>query len=241
MKTYLYLVLVVLFISCNNPTTNKAADGAAKGSQPATDKAMTADEQKVLSPDTVISLLKAGNKVFYTYKELQKNDSLRIRQTENGQYPMAAVLSCIDSRVPVEEVFNRGIGDLFVARVAGNVADEDVLGSLEYACNVAGAKVILVLGHDHCGGIKAAVDNIQSGNIAALVKKIKPAVDAVKTSGPRSSKNDEVVHDVAVKNVEFTINYIRAQSAVLNKLEQDKKIKIIGGLYDLESGKITFY
>jgi len=194
-----------------------------------------------LSPDAVVSRLKSGNKVFYTYKELQKNDSVRIKQTATGQYPMAAVLSCIDSRVPVEEVFNDGIGDLFVARVAGNVVDEAILGSLEYACDIAGAKVILVLGHDHCGGIKAAVDNVQTGNIAALVKKIEPAVDAVKISGPRSSKNEELVHEVAVKNVELTIKNIRANSAILNKMEQEKKIKIIGGMYDLESGKITFY
>jgi carbonic anhydrase len=241
MKTPLSLLLIALMFSCNSATTNKTADNASNGNKSATDNAMTADEQKALSPDTVVSKLKSGNKVFYSYKELQKNDSLRIKQTEGGQYPMAAILSCIDSRVPVEEVFDEGLGDLFVARVAGNIANEDILGSLEYACNVAGSKVILVLGHDHCGGIKAAVDNVQTGNIAALVAKIKPAVDAVKVDGPRSSKNDELVHAVAVKNVELTVKYIREHSPILNKMEQDKKIKIIGGLYDLESGKITFY
>ena len=231
MKKIFYL-LPFLLISCNTQTATKSAD--------VSDKAMTSDDQKSLSPDSAISNLKAGNLHFFNHKLSPKNDSLRIEETAKGQYPKAVILSCIDSRVPVEEIFDQGIGDVFVARVAGNVVDADILGSLEYSCFEAGAKVILVLGHDHCGGIKAAVDNVQIGNISALVKNIKPAVDSIKTDGPRTSKNDAFVHDVAQENVKLMIKKIRADSPILNKMEQEKKIKIIGGMYNLDTGKITF-
>jgi carbonic anhydrase len=234
MKVLPLIFLAAILFSCNNITPVKAVNAF-------TDKVITAGEQKNLSPDSVISMLKNGNEDFYNHRSTLKNDSLRIHLTAHGQYPMAAVLSCIDSRVPVEEVFNMGIGDLFVARVAGNIENQDILGSLEYACKVSGAKVIMILGHEHCGAIKSAIDNVQMGNITALLTKIQPAVEAVKTDGARSSKNELLVHEVAIKNVELTIKKIRTDSEILNKMEQEQKIKIVGGIYDLDSGKITFF
>ncbi|HEY4325029.1 MAG TPA: carbonic anhydrase family protein [Mucilaginibacter sp.] len=232
MKKLFYLI-VVLLVSCNTQTATKQAD--------LSDKAMTADDQKSLSPDSIISILKVGNMHFYGHKLSPKNDSLRMHQTANGQYPKAAILACIDSRVPVENVFDQGIGDLFVARVAGNIVDPSILGSLEYSCFEAGAKVIMVLGHEHCGAVKAAVEDVRAGNITALLANIKPAIDSTKTDGPRTDKNDAFLHDVAVENVKLTIKKIRTDSPILNKMEQEKKIMIIGGIYDIDSGKITFF
>jgi carbonic anhydrase len=232
MKKFFYLIPFLL-IACNTQTATKSDD--------LSDKAMTADDQKSLSPDSVISILKAGNLHFYTHKLSPKNDSLRMQETANGQYPKAAILACIDSRVPVEEIFDQGIGDVFVVRVVSNIVDPDILGSLEYSCFEAGAKVIMVLGHEHCGGVKAAVDNVQIGNITALLENIKPAIDSTKTAGPRTSKNDAFVHDVAVENVKLGIKKIRSDSPILSKMEQEKKIRIIGGIYNIDSGKVTFF
>ena len=202
---------------------------------------MTKAIQAKLTPDSIITILKNGNTNFYNFKLTAKHDSMRIRITsDSGQYPMAAVLSCLDSRVPPEHVFDRGIGDLFIARVAGNFANTDILGSLEYACKVSGAKVILVLGHEECGAIKSAIANVQLGNITAMLRNLKPAVDSTQTTGERTSKNKQFVHDVAVKNIAFTIKKIRADSPILDTLEKGGKLKIIGGMYDLAKGKIMF-
>ncbi|CAN5324791.1 carbonic anhydrase family protein [soil metagenome] len=238
MKTATLLFISICLFSCRN-----APQTSSPGSQqPAvTDHIITANEQSSMSPDSIILLLKKGNRNFYQHKLTAKNDSARIVLTAHGQFPMAVILSCIDSRVPAEEVFDQGIGDLFVARVAGNIVNEDILGSMEYACKVAGAKVIMVLGHEHCGAIKAAVDNVKMGNVTALLNKIQPAVDAVKITGLRSSKNESLVHDAAQKNVALAIKNIRAGSKILAQFEKEKKLKIIGGMYDLDSGKITFY
>jgi len=149
-------------------------------------------------------------------------------------------LSCVDSRVPVEDVFDRGIGDIFVARVAGNFVNEDILGSMEYACKVAGSKLILVMGHEHCGAVKAAVDDVKMGNITPMLEKIKPAVDDVEYEGDRTSKNPEFVHKVCESNVEHTIANIRAQSAILNELETNGDIKIVGATYDMDTGEVHF-
>jgi carbonic anhydrase len=232
MKKFVYLIPLLL-ISCNTQTATKPAD--------LSDKAMTADDQKSLSPDSVISILKAGNTHFYSHKLSPKNDSLRMQQTVNGQYPKAVILACIDSRVPVENIFDQGIGDVFVTRVAGNVVDPDILGSLEYSCFEAGAKVIIVLGHEHCGAVKAAIENVQAGNITTLLQDIKPAIDSIKTAGPRTAENESFVHDVARENVKLVIKKIHSDSPILNKMEQEKKIRIIGGIYDLGSGKVTFF
>lgn len=231
---FLLLVSVVLF-GCGNSSQNKPANSSP-------DWVMTKALQQKFTPDSIITILKNGNTNFHEFKLTAKNDSMRIRITsDSGQYPMAAVLSCLDSRIPTEQVFDRGIGDLFVARVAGNFANTDILGSFEFACKVSGAKVILVLGHEECGAIKSAIDNVKLGNITAMLANLKSAVDSTQTTGERNSKNKQFVHDVAVKNIKFTIKKIRADSPILDTLEKEGKLKIIGGMYNLANGEITFY
>jgi len=157
-----------------------------------------------------------------------------------GQFPSAVILSCIDSRAPAEIVFNAGIGDFFNARIAGNIANNDLIGSLEFACAAAGAKVILVMGHTACGAIKGAIDNVELGSLTGLLDKIKPAIGATTYSGERSSKNDAFVDAVAKTNVQQTINEIRKGSAVLSSLEKEGKLKIVGAMYHLNGGKVEF-
>jgi carbonic anhydrase len=242
MKTYFAFVIAFVLLSCGNNPNDKTTTTAVKDTSAApADRVMTKELRDKLSPDSIIAMLKTGNQMFSSHQLTVKDNRLRISVTAKGQYPMAVVLSCLDSRVPVEEVFNQGIGDLFVARVAGNISNVDNLGSLEYACRFVGAKVILVLGHSHCGAVKSSIDGVKSGNITALLAKLRPAVDATRTTGERNSHNEEFVAAVAKKNVEFTIKNIRAKSDTLRKMERAKEIKIIGGMYDIDSGKITFY
>jgi len=237
MRILFLLCIAVVLFSCSNSSKNHAGDGSGSA-----DWVMTKAIQEKLSADSVISILKSGNINFSSFNLTPKNDSMRMRITsDSGQYPMAAVLSCLDSRVTVESVFDRGIGDLFVARVAGNFANTDILGSLEYACEVSGSKVILVLGHENCGAIKSAIDTVKLGNITAMLANLQAAVDSTQTTGKRNSKNKQFVHDVAVKNIQFTIKKIRTDSKILDSLEKIKKLKIIGGMYDLATGKITYY
>ena len=165
-----------------------------------------------------------------------------MREASLGQYPKAVVVSCLDSRVPVEDVFHRGIGDIFVARVAGNVINEDILGSLEYACKVSGSKLILVLGHEYCGAIKSAIDNAELGNIITLLKKIHPAIETAQKSftGEISSKNPLFVESVCEHNVFHAIHEIRQKSPILREMEEKQEIKIVGGIYDMETGHVEF-
>jgi carbonic anhydrase len=157
-----------------------------------------------------------------------------------GQYPSAAILSCIDSRAPAEIIFDMGIGESFNARIAGNIANNDLIGSLEFTCAAAGAKVIIVMGHTACGAIKGAIDNVELGSLTGLLDKIKPAIGATTYSGERSSKNDGFVDAVAKANVRQTINEIRKGSAVLSSLEKEGKLKIVGAMYHLNGGKVEF-
>ncbi|MBV8156515.1 MAG: carbonic anhydrase, partial [Dyella sp.] len=163
------------------------------------------------------------------------------RASAAGQYPAAVILSCIDSRAPAEIICDAGIGDTFNARVAGNIANDDLLGSMEFACAVAGAKLVLVMGHTACGAIKGAIDSAKLGNLTGLLEKIKPAVEATKFDGERSSKNDAFVNAVAATNVRHTIDEIRRRSDVLAGLEKDGKIKIVGSMYQLVGGKVEFF
>lgn len=149
------------------------------------------------------------------------------------------MLSCVDSRVPVEDVFDRGIGDIFVARVAGNFVNEDILGSMEFACKVSGSKLILVMGHEHCGAVKSAIDDVKLGNITPMLAKIKPAVDLVVYDGERNSKNQAFVHQVSESNVRNTIAKIRIESPILKEMEDKGEIKIVGALYDMDNGKVN--
>ncbi|MFK8045375.1 MAG: carbonic anhydrase family protein [Crocinitomicaceae bacterium] len=201
---------------------------------------LTKEQQDALTPDAVIKVLKEGN-VRFTNNELTARDhSQQVRKSTLAQFPKAIVLSCVDSRVPVEDVFDRGIGDLFVARVAGNFVNEDILGSMEFACKVSGSKLVLVMGHEHCGAVKAAVDDVKLGNITPMLEKIKPAVAVTSYNGERNSKNEEFVHMVCESNVKNTIEQIRANSPILAEMEANGEIKIVGAVYDMDNGIVTF-
>jgi carbonic anhydrase len=202
--------------------------------------AMSKEMRDRLTPDQILDALKQGNERFRTGK-ISVNDYLaQKRATTAGQYPAAAILSCIDSRAPAEIILDAGIGDTFNARIAGNIANDDLIGSLEFACALAGAKVVLVMGHTACGAVKGAIDGAQLGNLTGLLNKIKPAVAATHYDGERSSKNAEFVDEVAKTSVRLTIGEIRRRSDVLAALEKDGKIKIVGSMYQLVGGKVDF-
>jgi len=201
----------------------------------------TKEQQSGLTPDKVLADLMDGNARFVTGKMQDPEIKKRVANSANGQYPKAIVLSCVDARVPVEMVFDQGLGDLFVGRVAGNVEDQDQLGSMEFATKLAGAKLVFVLGHSACGAIKGACDGAELGNLTGLLAKIKPAVDAVEGFKPeqRNSANKEFVEKVVEQNVRQTMGDIRKDSPVLSEMEASGKIKIVGGIYDLQTGKVT--
>jgi carbonic anhydrase len=194
-----------------------------------------------MTPDEILTKLKRGNKNFSKGLMTARNYRNEQKTTAKGQFPAAVILSCIDSRAPAEVIMDLGIGDIFNVRVAGNIANEDILGSMEFACKVAGAKVVLVMGHTACGAIKGAIDNVELGNLTGLLAKIKPAVKATIFKGDQSSKNAAFVDAVAQKNVELTIGDIRKQSAVLAELESKGAVKIAGSMYNLETGIVDFF
>ncbi|OYX24238.1 MAG: carbonic anhydrase [Flavobacteriales bacterium 32-35-8] len=229
--------------ACNNQPEQKTTEIPTEVEEkvkPLIQEVLTKEQRDALSPDDVIKSFKEGNERFVTNELTARDHSAQVRKSAIGQFPKAVVLSCIDSRVPVEDVFDRGIGDIFVGRVAGNFVNEDLLGSMEFGCKVAGAKVILVLGHEHCGAIKSAIDDVKLGNITAMLSKIRPAVEKVKYEGERTSGNPEFVHQVCESNVKNTIEQIRINSPILKEMEDNGQIKIVGGVYDMDSGKVTF-
>ena len=203
---------------------------------------LSAEEQAKLTPDQVIEILKKGNEEFTNNQLTVRNNTERMKNSSKGQHPEAVILSCIDSRVPVEDVFHRAIGDIFVARVAGNIVNVDILGSMEYACKVSGAKLVLVLGHDHCGAIKSAIKEVELGNITALLSKIKPAVNLSKAqfNGETNVSNEAFVDLVCHTNVQLMIEEVRQNSPILKDMEDKGEIKIIGAVYNLETGKVEF-
>jgi len=203
--------------------------------------ALTKEQRDSMTPDQVIAAMKKGNERFRAGK-MEAHDYLaQKRASASGQYPAAAILSCIDSRAPAEIILDAGIGETFNARIAGNIANDDLLGSLEFACAVAGAKLILVMGHTACGAIKGAIDGAELGHLTGLLNKIKPAVAATTYAGEKSSKNAEYVDEVAKTNVMRTVSEIRQQSRVLAGLEKDGKIKIVGSMYHLVGGQVEFF
>jgi len=203
---------------------------------------LTAEEQAALTPYEVVELLRAGNQRFVRNDLTLRDHSAMVRRSSDAQYPKAIVLSCVDSRVPVEDVFDRGIGDVFVARVAGNFVNEDILGSMEFACAAAGAKLVLVLGHEHCGAVRSAIDDVRLGNVTPMLAKIRPAVDAVRAAydGEPSSSNPEFVHEVCERNVVDTVAAIRERSPVLADLEAQGAIRVVGAIYDMDTGVVSF-
>jgi carbonic anhydrase len=199
-------------------------------------------EQQALTPNEVLNEFKKGNERFCTSNFTSRNHSEAIRKlATSGQYPKAMVLSCVDSRVPVEDVFDQGIGDVFVGRVAGNFVNTDLLGSMEFACKVSGAKLIIVMGHQHCGAVKGAIDDVKLGNITAMLQNIKPAVAMSENlNGEKSSKNEEYVKTVAQNNVRNAVAQIRAKSEILRTMEEKREIKIVGAFYVLRTGELQF-
>lgn len=207
--------------------------------KPLVNRVLTAEEQAALTPQKVLTMLEDGNERFVAGTITSRDHSAQIRLAAEGQFPKAVVLSCLDSRVPVEDVFDRGIGDIFVARVAGNFENTDILGSMEFATKVAGAKVVLVLGHKDCGAVKATIDGAELGNITAMLKNIQPAVDAVPGfEGARTSSNIEFLNEVTEMNVRETVNRIRENSPLMREMEDAGEIRIVGALYDMTTGEV---
>jgi carbonic anhydrase len=202
--------------------------------------ALTKEQRDRLTPERIIELMKQGNQRFRDGKTSPHNYLAQQKASAKGQYPAAVILSCIDSRAPAETIMDLGIGDCFNARVAGNVANDDIVGSIEFACKVAGAKVVLVMGHTACGAVKGAIDEVKLGNLTGLLHKIRPAVSETKYGGERSSTNYGFVDAVARKNVELTMADIQRRSAVLSELAGSGAIGIAGAMYDLETGVIDF-
>ncbi len=202
----------------------------------------TKESQAAMTPQSALAELRAGNGRFVSGHPLARNALADVKTTSAGQYPFAVVLSCVDSRQPIELVLDQGIGDIFSARVAGNVLDDDILGSMEFACKVSGAKLIAVIGHSNCGAIKGAVDNVELGNLAGLLQKIKPAMDRVLADvQPRNSKNHDFVDRVSEANVRLVMQQIRERSPILRAMLDNGQIGLAGGMYDLSTGVVHFY
>ena len=203
----------------------------------------TPKTQAELSPNDALEILKAGNKRFVNNQRAARHLTSQMEATTTGQYPFATVLSCIDSRVPAEHVFDQGIGDIFSVRIAGNFVNEDILGSMEFATKLAGTKLLVILGHTACGAIKGACDNAKLGNLTGMLDKLQPAVKAVTSpSEPakRTSKNLDFVNDVVSKNVELTIDNIMKNSPVMAEMVKEGSLKVVGAIYDLATGKVKF-
>ncbi len=228
------------FLSCLGGTAVATLVGGGLAPRLVYADALTKAQRNKMSPGEIIALMKQGNERFRKGERPTPNYIAQQRATANDQHPAAVILSCIDSRAPAEIIMDLGIGDIFNSRVAGNISNGDILGSMEFACKVAGAKVVLVMGHTSCGAIKGAIDGVKLGNLTGLLAKISPAVEATTYKGDRSSKNLAFVDAVAAKNVELTIDSIRANSAVLRDLESAKTIKIAGAMYNLETATVAF-
>ena len=202
----------------------------------------TKQTQSAMTPEAALAELKAGNARFVSGHPLHRDNAADVKATSSGQYPFAVVLSCIDSRQPVEIVLDQGIGDIFSARIAGNVLNNDILGSMEFACKLSGAKLIAVIGHSNCGAIKGAIDDAQLGNLTGLLAKIKPAMDTVPSDvQPRTSKNHDFVDQVAEANVRLVMQEIRERSPVLREMIDSGQIGLVGGMYDISTGQVHFF
>ena len=235
------LTMLILFVgACKNEEPKKEEVKAAVNSR-VPGLVTSAEELKALSPDTILQRLKNGNKRFTENNVTARDHSKRVMATTSAQYPKSVVLSCLDSRIPVEDVFDKGIGDMFVARNAGNIINDDVLGSMEFACKISGAKLIVVMGHSGCGAIKAAIDDVKMGNMTAMLGKIKPAVRMSKDyQGEKSSKNTEYTNEVGRKNVLHSIELVKKKSPILRKMLESNQIKIVGAYYEIKTGKVSF-
>lgn len=231
--------ILLIFTACSNADMNSQS---AASETELSDDVMTQEDQEAITPEEILAGLQEGNERYVNNDLTPRDYSAQVSQTTDGQYPEAIVISCVDSRVPVEQVFDKGVGDIFVARVAGNFVNEDILGSTEFATAVAGSKVIVVMGHEHCGAVKSAIDEVEMGNITAMLDKIEPAVDmaAEGYEGETTSANDEFVTDVVNTNVRYTIEQMRENSPIIAELERNGDVVIAGAFYDLDTGRVTF-
>jgi carbonic anhydrase len=202
----------------------------------------TKETQNSLTPDLALVILKEGNVRFVNNIKAHRNLLQQVNETSSGQFPFATILSCIDSRISAELIFDQGLGDIFSIRIAGNILNEDILGSMEFACKIAGSKLIVVLGHTNCGAIEGACNNVQMGNVTALLSKIKPAIDRETiTLAERNGRNKSFVMNVTLNNIFLTTQKIRTQSTLLAGMEANNQIKIVSGLYDVDNGLVAFY
>lgn len=201
----------------------------------------TKETQQILTPELIIEILKKGNERFVNNIKAHRNLLEQVNETSSAQFPFAAILSCIDSRTSAELIFDQGLGDIFSIRIAGNILNEDILGSMEFACKIAGSKLIVVLGHTNCGAVIGACDDVKLGHLTTLVNKIKPSIEIeTQTLSERNGKNLKFVQNVTVNNVKLAVEGIRRRSPILSEMENDNKIKIIGGMYDVETGIVKF-
>ncbi|MGV1013900.1 MAG: carbonic anhydrase family protein [Methyloceanibacter sp.] len=226
------------FLGASAAVASIAAIGSVGFASPASAQ-MTQERRDAMTPDEIIARMMAGNERFVSGERKPRDFLVEQEATAAGQYPVAIALSCVDSRAPVEVICDVGIGDTFNARVAGNIANDDILGSMEFACAVVGAKLIAVMGHTACGAIKGAIDDVELGNLTGLLAKIRPAIGETAYDGDRSGMNAEFVDAVARTNVALTVKQIRERSPILRELEENGAIKIVGSMYDLATGRIT--
>jgi carbonic anhydrase len=229
------------FLKTTGAATALGLVGGGFFAGPAHADALTKAQRDKMTPNQIIQAMKNGNERFRMGVRKNRNYLNEQRASATGQFPAAVLLSCIDSRAPAEVIMDLGIGDIFNCRIAGNVENQDILGSMEFACKLAGAKVVLVMGHTACGAVKGAIDNAELGNLTGLLAKIKPAVQATRYEGERTAKNYDFVDAVARKNVEITVADIRRDSAVLAGLETSGAIKIAGAMYNLKTGVVEFF
>ena len=223
---------------CSAPEPAADSEPAESEAEPGFVPAQDAASQAALTPDAALTLLAEGNARFVAGTPVRRHYGAQIRATAAGQFPFAVVLGCIDSRVPIETVFDQGIGDIFAARVAGNLVNTEMLGSMEFACRLAGAKLVVVLGHTSCGAVKGAISGARLGNLTQLVRKIEPAVEAIE--GERDVDDAAYVDGVAEENVRMVIAEIRRDSSVLATMEREREIRIVGGIYDVSTGVVRF-
>lgn len=203
-------------------------------------KTLTKEMQQAISPKMALDLLEQGNQRFINNLKVNRNLLQQANETSDGQHPFAVVLSCIDSRTSVEIIFDQGLGDVFSVRIAGNIVNEDILGSMEFGCKVAGSKIIVVLGHSKCGAVKGACDHVEMGNLTTLLKKIEPAVNDEKTETQRNSSNENFVAKVTELNVKRAVQEVLDRSPILNEMVKKGEIGIIGANHNIETGEVTF-
>jgi carbonic anhydrase len=234
---------VVIFCTACNYSNPENADRSAisKSDSGVAENVLTEAERAKLTPDQVISAFKEGNKRFVNNSMTHKDFQAEIRKSADGQFPEAVILTCMDSRVPPEYIFDEPIGDVFVLRIAGNIINEDILGSMEYGCKEAGAKLILIMGHKECGAVKAAVAAVKLDHVTALLEKLQPAInESAGIPGEKTVKNHEYINMICLNNVFNVIAEIKSRSPILKKMSDNGEIKIVGAFYDLHTGVVTF-